>query len=112
VATCVLAFFIELVLMLLHPDTGSMESDAFGFQAEALFQAIFARERDFAAGSDHSMPRQTACTPERPDHLTGTTGEAGRARDVAIGGDSAPGNFTNSIANYFQHSGLLGSVPG
>jgi len=102
----------ELVLMLFHPHTGSMEHDAFRFQPNPLFEAVFTRERDFAAGGDHSMPGQPTCASERPDNLTSTAGETCRARDVAIGGHLAFRYFPNGVTDDFEHENLLGAIPG
>src|SRR5580704_4873077 len=46
----------EFVLMLLHPNARTVEHHALSFQPEALFQAVFARQRDFSFGSYHAMP--------------------------------------------------------
>ena len=92
------------VLMLFHPDASSVKDDAFGLQAEALFQAIFAGKRNFAAGADHAMPGQPArSAAQRPDHLSRTSGKTSRARHVAIGGHFAFRNSANGVADDFKH---------
>src|SRR5581483_6252062 len=94
-----------LVRVLFHPDAGAAKGDAFGFEAEALFESVFAGQGDFAAGADDAMPGKTAGGSQGPDYLTRATGETGGAGDVAIGGDFAFGDAANGVADDFEHGG-------
>lgn len=102
----------EIVPMFFHPHARSAEHDAFKFESETLFQAVFAGQRDLAARAYHAMPGQPARSAQRPDNLTGATGKTSRARHFAVGGDSAFGNFPNGVANDFQHDARLHRTEG
>jgi len=102
----------KFVLVLFHPHPRPVERDAFSLQPQTLFQAVFARKRDFAFGSYHAMPRQPSRrASQRPHHLTSATGKARRARHIAVGGNFALGNLANCVANDVQHW-LLSAKPG
>ena len=43
-----------------HVDAPAAEGDAFAFEAQPLFHPRMRAELDFAAGTDHAMPRDGA----------------------------------------------------
>lgn len=96
----------ELELMLFHPHSSSLKRHAFGFQAHPLFEPRFTRQPDSSASSQHSMPRQSPRVSERPDNLARGARESGGFRNVAIGGNLAPWDFANRIADDAQHDAL------
>ena len=85
--------------MFFHPHAVSPKRDALGSKTQALFQAMVARQHDFAARSNHAMPREPARLVQRPHHLPRTPGKAGRARNISISGYLALGDGPNGVAD-------------
>lgn len=94
----------ELMLVAIHLDARAVKGHAFGFQPEALFEAAFAGQRDFASGADHAMPRQSGGRGAQcPDHLSRPPGITGGTGDVAISGDFPFGDAPYGVAQDFEH---------
>ncbi len=96
----------KFVLVLFNPHTGSVEGDAFRLESQALFEAVFAWERNLPFRAYNTMPRQPTGPAQCPNHLTGAPGKASRSRDVAVGGYFALWNFANGVANNVQHGSI------
>ena len=82
--------------MRVHVDAEAVKFYALGLQAEALFEAVFAGEEDFAAGADNALPWDTsAAAVKGPGDLARVAGVSGGVGDVAVGGDFAVGDATD-----------------
>ncbi len=96
-------------MVLLHVNPRAAESNTFVFQPETLFHSRFAGEQDFAAGAYHALPGQTAGGMQCPGHLAGGAREAGRVRDVAVGGHLATRDTPDLAQDVLEHSLLHNS---
>src|SRR5581483_8753371 len=79
-----------------HVHFAAAEGYALAFQSKSLFHGRVSAELDLAACSEHPMPRQIDSCVEGPNHLPGSPGESGRARNRAVGRHFAPRNFTDT----------------
>ena len=91
------------VLMLFHPHARSVEHHAFRFQPQALFEAVFARQRDLSPAPTTRCQGSPRAASQRPDHLPRASRKARRARHIAVGGHFAFRNFANRVADNFEH---------
>jgi hypothetical protein len=95
--------------MVLHVDAEAMELNAFGLEAHALFEAVFAGEEDLAARADDTLPRDSvASTVECPCSLTGCTGKSRGVGDVSVSGNLAAGDTADLGEDSLEHVGRLG----
>src|SRR6185437_7552636 len=90
----------ETVLVLRHIPAFSPETHSFHFQASALLQAGFVFQLDFAAGSDHSLPRQGAgrLAMQQIRDVAVVHGVTRRGRDLRVSRDLSFRNGTNRLA--------------
>jgi hypothetical protein len=70
-------------------DTIAIDCDSFGAKAEPLFEAGFALQPDYSLRSQHPVPGHALARAQRPDDLTGRSGEAAGFGHIAICGDLA-----------------------
>jgi len=77
--------FGELEFVTLHVDTAATEADAFGLQAEALFQAGFAAEFDLPTRAEDAVPGESDRAAQDADDLACRAGMSGSAGDGAVG---------------------------
>jgi hypothetical protein len=103
--------FRELVLMFFHPDARSVEDNSFRFQSQSLFEPVFTGKGDFSLGPYDTMPGKTACRAQCPNYLACAAWKARRQRDISVGGDLALGNFSNGLADDFEHGVLPVPIP-
>ena len=89
--------------MRLHPHASTVKDHTFRFQAKSLFERRFPAQEDFAFCAHYAMPRQAARILQCPHNLARRTGEAGRARDITVGGDFAFWDAANGIADDVKH---------
>src|SRR5271166_5021825 len=92
-----------MVFVFFHPNARAAESDAFRFQAQPLFESIFAGQRDLAARPNYTMPRQSPRFSERPNHLACAAWKSCRSGDAAVGGHFALGDLTYGVADHVEH---------
>jgi hypothetical protein len=61
--------------MLLHIDAAATEADAFRFEAKSLFDGGISAKFDFAARTQHALPRQTKAFPQNSGDLPRRAGK-------------------------------------
>ena len=93
----------EAMLVRFEVDARAVEADAFGFQEDALFEALFTGEEDLTAGSDDPVPGQTVSLAKGPDNLTGASGEACGGRNAAVRGDFTARDAADGGAELGEH---------
>lgn len=103
------AWKLELVLGHIHAT--SAKNDAFGFQAQPLFDGRISTQLDFPAGAEDTMPGQPPRGMQRPDYLARRAGIARGACDGAVGGYFPPRDFSDSGKDAFTHWTLFSLNP-
>jgi hypothetical protein len=81
--------FRELVLVAFHVDAPTPESNAFTFEAKALFNGVISAQLDLPARAQDAMPGQTNGSVQSPGHQSCAAAQTSGARNGAIGGDFA-----------------------
>lgn len=81
--------FCELEFVERHADSAAAEGDAFGLQAQPLFDELIAAQLDLTAGAHDAMPGESEGGVQHARHQPRRPRETGRLGDRAIGGDFA-----------------------
>jgi len=81
------------------------DDDAFGAQAEALFEAGFSGEENAAAGAEYAMPWNAFTCAESPDDLAGGAGVTAGFGDFAVGGYFSFGDAPYCAEDVVEHAG-------
>ena len=92
-----------MMLMLFHPNAGAAKGHALRFQAEALFQSIFAGKGDLAARPDYAMPRESTSVSKGPHYLPCGSRKSRGLCDLSVSGHLALGDLANHFANHVEH---------
>ena len=80
-------------------DAPALEPNSLSLQQEPLLEPIFARQRDAAAGTQYSLPRQAWHLIQDLRDVTGTARIAGRLGDGAVGTDPSARNPADHCSN-------------
>ncbi len=86
-----------------YAHAGAAETDAFVFEAKALFEAVLAGQGDAPAGGNDAVPRETLRAVQGPSGLAGGSGETGGFRNLAVGGDAAFGDARDDGPHAGEH---------
>jgi hypothetical protein len=93
-----------------HVNAEAEESDAFGLEPHALFEAVFTGEKYLAAGADDALPWDAGTgSVECPCGLTGRSGETCGVGDVSVGCDLTVRDATDLGEDLLEHG--AGHVP-
>ncbi len=86
--------------MAVHVHAPAAKGDSLEFESQPLFEGVFARHADRAAGAHHAMPWQSLEGAERPNHLTRGPRKAGRGGDLSIAGHLPSRDLADRIRHY------------
>jgi len=87
------------MLMRVHVHSPPAKAHPFRFQSKALFEGGVPAQFDFAARSEHTLPRQAISSAQDSRDLASTPGESSSLGNRAVGRNFPPRNLQNGRAN-------------
>ncbi len=93
--------------MSFHVDLPPAKTNAFGFEAKALFEGGLAAELNRASSAEYTLPWQVKTATQYLSDLTGSSGKSGHAGHAAIGRHFSTRDGADSTLNAKAHGVLM-----